>query len=243
MKIKIAMIAALALLASAGRASEPDAGVAVVRSAQIEAGKWTRDFGARDKPFLVEALSQREAQIKRAEELALSKEKVAFSAFALSALALGLSQDQFWEAAPAPVPVLQGKRSAAFSDGSTLRFESAAEGAIELAFDGLSANGCRALAESIIERAIDETGRSNPFRKHQLIGIEFGRQTLEASSFAQARSSMAPTEGVAAQWMAARQTPASEAALALLRRKEWDPCAQMRPGESLSLKFQRKNKK
>lgn len=193
------------------------------------------------------ALSQREAEMARAEEVSHAKEKTLFAAFALSALSLGAgSEEAFWRLAPAPAPLLKGSSAGAFSDGSWMRFEppkEAAPGVVALRFEGLGANACRALAERALEQALDASGASDPFRRHALMEIEFGRQSLESLSFRRARQAMAAPEGLAAQWRSARPGPAASAALEALSKRQWDPCAQMLPSEALVLRFRDKGRR
>lgn len=221
--------------AQAGEDSREQAALSSARKeASLRAQRWLR----LEAPQLRLALAQREAELARSDEAWAAKEKIAFAAFALSMMEVGkLSAERFWEIAPAPAPILQGGASAAFSDGSTLRIASGEERALTLSFEGLSANACRALIEAALERALDSGGPSDPFRRHVLAAVEIGRQTLESLSFAQAGRALAPPDGLAAQWLAATPGPAAEAALRALGTREWDPCAQLLPGESVALRF------
>lgn len=242
--VAMAVVGALLAASLPAAAGEPGAGEAALASARASLAARAQQSVGLGESSLRGALAQREAELARAEELGQAREKMLFAAFALSAISMGkVSAEAFWEIAPAPAPLLRGKGAAAFSDGSTLRLEPYQEGAAGLRFEGLSANACRALAERALEQALDASGASDPFRRHALMQIEFGRQTLESLSFRQARQSMAAPEGLAAQWLSASVGPASEAALRALSAKEWDPCAQLLPGEAVTLRFREKTRR
>lgn len=236
---KVIVCAAALMSSPLARADGAAGSVAAARASAEGQLRQSSGLGATE---LRAALSQREAQLARMEEQGLAKEKTLFAAFALSASALGkLTPQRFWEIAPAPAPLLRAKEAGAFADGSTMRFSPQQDGApIVLLFEGLSANACRALAERALDQALDASGVSDPFRRHALMRIDFGRQPLESLSFRQARQILAPPEGLARQWLAAEPGPASEAALKILEGKRWDPCAQLLPGEALALSFREK---
>lgn len=210
----------------------------VVRQAQKEVGGWARDFSSRPKAELVDALMQREATLKRNEELYQAREKIAMTAFAISTVLSGkISEERFWDIAPAPHTSLKGKRSILFLDGSSLKFSETSEKTIALQFENLSTNGCRVLTEALIEQVLDESARTNPFRKSELLSLQFGMNILPRASFAQAKLRLVPTDGVAQQWLAAKENQASNAVIKVLSQRDLDPCESMRVGDVLLMKW------